>query len=198
MRKSILVASMSFLMLTLACITVNVYFPAAEVQDAADKIVEEIHSDSSIPSESSTVPHESMLRRTLRGLPLFERQAYAQADINITTPNIRALKQSMKERFKSLRPLYEGGVIGEANDGFLQTRSIEGLDLKGKAEARKLVKAENKDREELYSEIAKANDIPSDMVSQIGGLFANSWRKDAKEGWWIQKDDGEWAKKGSE
>jgi uncharacterized protein YdbL (DUF1318 family) len=185
-------------MLTLACVTVNVYFPAAEVQDAADQIVEEIHGDVSAPSESGAVPHESMLRRTLKGLPLFERRAYAQADINVTTPNIRALKQSMKERFKSLRPLYEGGVIGEANDGLLQVRSLDGLDLKGKAEARKLVKAENKDREELYSEIAEANDIPPDMVSQIGRLFANSWRKNAEKGWQIQNDDGKWVKKGSE
>jgi uncharacterized protein YdbL (DUF1318 family) len=185
-------------MLTLACVTVNVYFPAAEVQDAADQIVEEIHGDSSIPSDSSAIPRESLFQRAMKGLPLFERQAYAQADINVTTPNIRALKQSMKERFKSLRPLYENGVIGEANNGLLAIRSLEGLDLKGKAEARKLEKAENKDREELYLEIAEANDIPPNMVSEISRLFANSWRKDAKDGWWIQKDNDEWIRKGSE
>jgi uncharacterized protein YdbL (DUF1318 family) len=189
---------MSLLMLTLACVTVNVYFPAAEVQDAADQIVGEIHGGASDSPETSAIPQESMLRKILQGLPVLQRQAYAQADINVTTPNIRALKQAMKERFGSLRPLYEGGVVGEGKDGLLVIRSIDELGLKEKAQARKLVKAENEDRKELYSELAEANDIPPDLVSQISKLFANSWRKDAEKGWWIQNDDGEWIKKGSE
>lgn len=195
MRKPIFVTTITFLLLTLACVTVNVYFPAAEVQNAADQIVGEIHGDD--VSEPGEVPHESKLRRMLLNLPLFERSAYAQADINVSTPNIRALRQSMKDRFASLRPLYDGGVVGEGNDGLLSARSLDGLSLKDKAAAKKLVKAENKDREELYLEITKANDLPSDTVSQIRGLFANSWRKDSKDGWWIQKGNGEWIKKGS-
>jgi len=198
MRKPILVVMMTFLLLTLACVTVNVYFPAAEVQNAADKIVDEIRGDVSTPSGSSAVPHESLLRRALRGLPLGERHAYAAADIDITTPNIRALKDSMKKRFESLVPLYDEGVIGEKNDGYLEARSLDELDLKQKAEARKLIKDENSDREKLYLEIAEANNIPSNMVSDISKLFANSWRKDAKDGWWIQKDNGDWVKKGAE
>lgn len=195
MRKPIFVTTITFLLLTLACVTVNVYFPAAEVQNAADQIVGEIHGDD--VSEPGEVPHESKLRRMLLNLPLFERSAYAQADINVSTPNIRALRQSMKDRFASLRPLYDGGVVGEGNDGLLSVRSLDGLSLKDKAAAKKLVKAENKDREELYLEITKANDLPSDTVSQIRGLFANSWRKDSKDGWWVQKGNGEWIKKGS-
>jgi uncharacterized protein YdbL (DUF1318 family) len=139
-----------------------------------------------------------MLRRTFRGIPLFEGEAYAEADINVSTPNIRALKQSMKERFQSLQPLYEKGIIGETNDGLLSIRVSEGLSLKEKAETNKLVKAENSDRENLYSEIAKANDLTPDTVSDIKGLFANSWRKNAKKGWWIQNDDGDWVKKDSQ
>lgn len=195
MRKPIFVTTITFLLLTLACVTVNVYFPAAEVQNAADQIVGEIHGDD--VSEPGEVPHESKLRRMLLNLPLFERSAYAQADINVSTPNIRALRQSMKDRFASLRPLYDGGGVGEGNDGLLSVRSLDGLSLKDKAAAKKLVKAENKDREELYLEITKANDLPSDTVSQIRGLFANSWRKDSKDGWWVQKGNGEWIKKGS-
>lgn len=195
MRKPILVATIAFLMLTLACVTVNVYFPAAEVQDAADRIVEEIHGAQSSSSESTGVPHESTFRRNLRELLLFQGQAYAQADINVTTPNIRALKESMAERFKLLAPLYQNGVIGEGKDSLLSIRSLDGLDLKQKAAGGKLVKAENSDRGKLYLEIAKANDLPSDTASQIQKLFANSWRKNAKAGWWIQKDDGEWVRK---
>jgi len=195
MRKPILVATLAFLMLTLACVTVNVYFPAAEVQDAADRIVEEIHGAQSSSLESTDIPQESMFRRGLREFLLFQGQAYAQANINVTTPNIRALKESMAERFKLLAPLYQNGVIGEGKDGLLSIRSLDGLDLKQKAAGGKLVKAENSDRGKLYLEIAKANDLPSDTASQIQKLFANSWRKNAKAGWWIQKDDGEWVMK---
>jgi len=198
MKKPILIAAVTALLLTLACVTVNVYFPAAEVQSAADKIVGEVRGTSSSSTESEAAPQESMLRRSLRSLMLFEGEAYAQADINITTPNIRALKESMKKRFESLKPLYEQGVIGETKDGLVSIQSLDGLGLKEKADAKKLVEAENADRDNLYIEIVKANDLPSDSVPQIKELFANSWRKEAKKGWWIQKDNGDWIKKDSE
>ena len=197
MRKPILIAAITSLMMILACVTVNVYFPAAEVQDAADIIVEDIQGGQQPPDEAETAPHESMLRRTLKGISLFEGTAYAQANINITTPNIRALRESMKKRFDSLRPLFDAGVFGETNSGVIAIRSLEGLDLKGKANANKLLKAENADREKLYLEMTKANDLPPDTVSQIRKMFANSWRKNAKAGWLIQNDDGKWVTKGS-
>ena len=197
MKKPILIAAISALLLTLACVTVNVYFPAAEVQSAADKIVGEVRGTQPPITEPEEAPKESMLRRSLRALTLFESEAYAQADINITTPNIRALKEKMKKRFDALKPLYENGVIGETNDGLVSIRSLNGLGLKEKADAKKLVEAENEDREDLYAEIVEANDLPPDSVPQIKDLFANSWRKDAEKGWWIQKDNGDWVQKDS-
>ncbi len=198
MRKSMLVTMIAFLTLTLACVTVNVYFPAAEVQSAADEIVGEIHGDQSSSPTSGDVPHESMLRRMLLNIPLFERQAYAEANIKVTTPNIRALRQSMKKRFASIKPLYVDGVVGEGNDGLLSVRSLDGLSLKDKAGVKKLVKAENEDRKGLYREIADANDLSPESASRISKLFANSWRNNSKDGWWVQKDAGEWIKKGSQ
>ena len=198
MKKSMMVATITALLLTLACVTVNVYFPAAEVQQAADRIVEEVQGSQAPANEPGVEPKQSMLERTFRGIPLFEGRAYAQADINVSTPNIRALKESMKERYKVLVPLYKGGMIGETNDGLLGIRDIESLSLKDKALANKVIKAENSDRESLYSEIAKANNIPQENVSDIKELFANSWRKNAQKGWWIQKDNGDWIQKDSE
>ena len=197
MRRSILVTTFAALLLTLACVTVNVYFPAAEVQQAADRIVEEVHGSQPSSNQSGAEPKQSMLRRTFRGIPLFEGEAYAGADIEVSTPNIRALKNSIKERFESLKPLFEKGIVGETNNGLLSIRALEGLSLQEKAEVNKLMKAENSDRESLYSEIAKANELPPDTVSEIKGLFANSWRKNAKKGWWIQEDDGDWMRKDS-
>lgn len=198
MKKSMLVVLVSVLMLTLACITVNVYFPTAEVQSAADKIVEDVRASQPSSTEDKSTPKESMLRRSLRSVILLEGYAYAQADIDISTPNIRALRDSIKKRFESLLPLYEKGIIGESKDGMLSIRSLDNLGLKEKGETNKLVKEENKDRENLYLEIVKANDLPADSLSQIKELFANSWRKSAKKGWWIQKDNGDWEKKDSD
>ncbi len=192
MKNSLMIAVFIALLLTFACVTVNVYFPAAEVQQAADKIVGEVHGEA---PGATTPPDQSMLHKGLRGVSLFQRQAYAQADINVSTPNIRALKASMKNRFPDLRPLYDKEVVGEGNDGFLSIRSLEGLNLQEKAQANKLVKAENEDRQALYAEIAKANDLSTEDIPKISKLFANSWRKDAQKGWWIQKDNDDWVKK---
>jgi len=196
MKKPILIAIVTALLFTLACVTVNVYFPAAEVQSAADKIVGEVRGSQSSATGDEAGAKESMLRRSLRMIIPFERCAYAQADINITTPNIRALKEKMKKRFESLQPLYDQGVVGETNDGLLEIRLVEGLGLKEKADAKKLVEAENEDRENLYAEIIKANDtLSSADLPEVKRLFANSWQKDAKKGWWIQDEDGKWKQK---
>ncbi len=199
MKKPLLITVIAALLFALACVTVNVYFPAAEVQSAADKIVGEVRGTPPSATESESGAKESMLQRSLRTIIPFESVAYAQADINITTPNIRALKEAMKKRFESLLPLYEQGVIGETNDGLLSIRTVEGLGLKEKADAKKQVEAENKDRESLYDEIIKANDtLSSADLPEVKRLFANSWQKDAKKGWWIQNEDGEWKQKGAE
>lgn len=199
MKKSIMAAIITAVLLTIACVTVNVYFPAAEVQQAAGQIVGEVYGQQPASTAPEATSEQSMLRRTWRELVSpFGSEAYAQADINISTPNIRALRASLEERFEPLRPLYDKGIIGITNEGLLDIRSVEGLSLKEKAESNKLVKADNADRESLYSEIAKANDIPSDSVSEIKKLFAVEWRKKAHKGWWIQKNDGEWVQKDSE
>ncbi len=110
MKKPILVVSIALLLFVLACVTVNINFPAAEVQNAADKIVEDIHGIQEEPAEGDDASLESMFRRTLRGLSFFEGVAYAQVDIDVSTPNIRALRQSLKDRFAKIRPLLDEGV----------------------------------------------------------------------------------------
>jgi uncharacterized protein YdbL (DUF1318 family) len=197
MRKPIFIATLAVLLFALACVTVNVYFPAAEIQDAADRIEEEVRGEEPSQAGSEAAPIESRLRRMMRAMA-FESEAYAQIDINITTPTIRALIASRTERFGVLKPLYELGAIGETNDGMLSVRSIDAMALKDKASVKKLVKAENADRANLYAEIAKANNLAPDILPQIKQKFANSMRKKAKPGWWVQKDDGDWVKKPTE
>jgi uncharacterized protein YdbL (DUF1318 family) len=185
-----------------ACVTININFPAAAVEKAADKIVEEVWGErEGVQPEDIKEEKEGPQSFINKWLDLAVTilgpgEAIAQeVDINITTPTIRALKESIKERADSIKPYMDNGNVGLSNDGLLVIRSKEGLKLKEKAELTRLIKAENTDREALYAEIAKANNFPPESVSDIKEIFADSWIKKAKAGWLVQDSDGEWSKK---
>jgi uncharacterized protein len=179
-----------------ACVTVNIYFPAAAVERAADQIVKETWGGPAKPATPVPQPQSRSLFSPNRFLALsFVSEAFAQdADINVTNPAIRALKDSIKKRSDAIKPYMDRGNVGIARDGLLAIRSADGLNLKERAEANQLIDAENKDREALYAEIAKANGIPKENIPKIKSIFAKSWIEQAQPGWWIQ-NNGNWQKK---
>jgi uncharacterized protein YdbL (DUF1318 family) len=195
MKKfSILSAVLLCLILVIACVTVNIYFPAGEVQKAADEIVDEVRPGQK--EGESTSRFQTRPRWSTRLAPFFAPGlAFAQVDINISTPAIRALRASLASRFASLKGFYSRGALGENNQGYVELRDQSGLDLKGKADLRRLVKAENSDRKNLYMEIIRANNLESRFLPEVEKIFANSWRKKALAGTWIQNDDGTWTRK---
>ncbi len=185
-----------------SCVTINIYFPAAAVEKAADKIVEEVWGEKEgiQPEKPETGKEEpqSLINQWINFTltAVGPGEAFAQeTDINVTTPTIRALKESIKQRAESIMPYMDNGNVGLSNEGLLVIRSKEGLNLKEKAELTRLVKAENSDRNALYAEIAQANNFSPDKVSDIKGIFAKSWIKQARAGWWVQNPGGEWSKK---
>jgi uncharacterized protein YdbL (DUF1318 family) len=184
------------LLLLSACVTVNIYFPAAAVQRAADEIVKETWGESSGKTEKNQ-PQSLMRFAPLGNLSLgLVREAFAQeADINVSNPAIRGLRESIKRRSGAIKPYMDKGNAGINQDGMLVVRSSEGLSLKERAEVQQLIEAENRDREALYAEIAKANNIPPDAVPKIKGIFAKSWIDQAQSGWWIQDPQGNWKRK---
>lgn len=185
-----------------SCVTVNIYFPAAAIQKAADQIVEDVRK---IPEQKPDQPPEQKpedkksktgpLSR-IRLVRLGPTEAEAQAvDVNVSTPAIRALRASMTNRFPQLQPLYGKGAIGETNAGLLAIRDTGSLSLKEKADVNRLVEQENADRQSLYAEIIRANNLDASKLAEVQKLFANSWRGKSSAGWWIQSDSGEWSKK---
>ena len=190
--------SLSFLFL-FSCLTINIYFPEAEIQKTADEIVKEIRkSEEEKREEKKNVSGVGKAQEILsdRGNSFsLIPAAYAQEEVDVSTPKIRALKQSLKERFPKLRPFFNKGNVGETNDGFIRIRDESGLNLKEKALLRNLVKDENNDRRNLYSEVAKALDVDPSQINRVRKIFAERWINEAKAGWWIQKEDGEWIKK---
>jgi uncharacterized protein YdbL (DUF1318 family) len=182
----------------ISCVTINIYFPAEEVKNAAEKIVHEVWGQrAENPNESgrpAPPPVEKGSPGSLLRIPLGPKTAFAAQDINISTPEIRAIKDSMKQRSRELFPYLDSGVVGIGRDGLLKIRSSEGLELKARAEVNRLVAAENADRLRLYKEIAQANGFP-EKADEVQSIFADAWRDEAARGWYLEGKDGTWKKK---
>jgi uncharacterized protein YdbL (DUF1318 family) len=185
-----------------SCVTVNIYFPAAAAQKAADKIIEEIQGTEQKPNQQpQQMPDQkpvkgSWLHDELRGISFGPSSAFAaEPDLEISTPAILAIRESMKARYQQLKPYFESGVLGLANSGQIAIRDASALPLKEKATLNGLVGQQNKDLMSLYQEIAKANQLAPAAVPKLQKTFADRWREKAQPGRWIQTDAGAWVKK---
>ena len=182
-----------------ACVTINIYFPAAAAEKAADEIIKDIQSVT--PQKTEPKPKAS-LTDWQRAACLWLDTAInvvvspAQADgvdINIDSAEIRRLRSSMESRFPALQPLYAAGFIGIQADGFLAVRDAASVPLKDRNQVNKLVAAENAERQNLYQAIANANGQPA-WAAQIQSIFAARWVSNAQAGWWYQSS-GSWKQK---
>ena len=174
-----------------ACITVNVYFPAPAVQRAAEQIVQETWGPQKGASEAEAAPEPTSWLQWIG-----PRAAHAQEpNIDVSTVAIRTLKEAMKQRAPQLKPHLRAGHVGIGRDGFLVIRNADAVSLKERADLRRLVEAENKDRRALYEAIAEANGFGADRVDDIQRIFAETWADKAEKGWPVQKPDGSWGVK---
>lgn len=126
----------------------------------------------------------------LLGLALF---AHAQGNLEINTPAIAALKQSMQQRHAQLAPLYASGAVGLTAEGGVALRDASSVPLAQRGQINALVSAENADRNALYREIARANGHP-EWESDVRRTFAQRWMDRAQPGWYVQAGGG-WTRK---
>ncbi|HEU0225761.1 MAG TPA: YdbL family protein [Steroidobacteraceae bacterium] len=184
-----------------ACVTINVYFPEAAAEKAADRIIEDIWGKDEArkpqggEQTSIVAPERGMLAAAVAGLMDFiVPAAHAQADIDISSPAIRALTASMKSRAAELEPFFDSGAIGLTSDGLVELRDANAVPLADRNRARKLVSDENADRNSLYREIAAANGHP-EWEADIRSTFASRWVANARAGWYYKRAGGDWTKK---
>lgn len=118
---------------------------------------------------------------------------YAAADLDLNTPAISALKNSMQTRHTQLAAHYASGAIGLTKDGLIALRDTTAVPLKDRQGINTLVAAENSDRNALYKEIAAGNGHP-EWRGDIQATFAGRWIDKAQVGWYYQNDGG-WVKK---
>lgn len=184
-----------------ACVTINVYFPAAAAEKAADRIIEDIWGPDQAAKpagdeQSSTElgAADIMVAALQHALDFVIPAAQAQADIDISSPAIRALTASMKARAADLEVLFASGAIGLTADGLVEIRDANAVPLADRNRVKKLVSDDNADRNALYREIATANGKPEWEVD-IRSTFAERWIANARAGWYYKSKAGAWTQK---
>ncbi len=182
-----------------ACVTINVYFPAAEAKEAAKEFVDKVIGEDGqpVPQTEKSGGGMAMLQRRVDLWSLVGvGSAYAQSapDITINTPAIRAIQSKMEQRFNSsLRAGFDAGALGFSSDGLVTVRDAAKLPLKDRVAINSAVADDNRDRKALYREVAVANGHP-EWESQIRDVFARQWVESARSGWWYQSG-GSWKQK---
>ena len=183
------------LLLLSACVTINVYFPAAAAENAADKIIEEVYGEDDAASDAQSSLEAVNTNAFLVFLQSIIPAAQAQQpDINISTPGINKLKTLMKQHHQALSPYYDSGAVGMESNGLIVLRDAKAVPLKDRNKVKKLVADENRDRTQLYEEIATANGHP-EWETDIRQTFARRWIALAPTGWWYRDVSGKWQKK---
>jgi uncharacterized protein len=208
MRRLLPIKLLALSCLLAACVTVNVYFPAAAAEQAADRIIDTVTSQQ---KSNETAPPKSPPNS--RAAPASERpvllaaagallnllipaaQAQGSPNLDVSGPEIRAVTGSMQQRFGQLKKYFDSGVIGLTADGLVAVRDQNSVALAERAVVTRLVTEDNRDRETLYAELAKANKHP-EWEPDIRRTFARRWvERGAQGGWYYQDVGGKWVQK---
>jgi uncharacterized protein len=189
-----------------ACVTINVYFPAAAAEKAADQIIDTITGEvgpaheapkGQPPTGRFEQERPNLLVAAL-GQALYAMVPAAQAqevNLDISSPEIRAITASMQSRFGQLVKYFDAGALGMTRTGLIEVRDASGVPLQERAVLTRLVAEDNRDREALYSAIAKANNHP-EWSADIRKTFAARWvERGARPGWYYQNAGGSWVQK---
>jgi uncharacterized protein YdbL (DUF1318 family) len=197
LQKAVLVASA---LLLAACVTINVYFPAAEAQQAAKEFVDKVIGDEMPPGDAAKPEEQhpapsAALQPRFNLMSLLISDAQAAADITIRTPAIQAIQDRMASRFASkLEAHFDSGALGFTNDGMLTVRDATKIGLKDRVAVNQAVADDNRDRDAVYREIAVANGH-AEWEDEIRATFAKQWVDSAHAGWWYQTTAGAWKQK---
>ena len=187
-----------------ACVTINVYFPAAEAKEAAKEFVEKVIGDEAAKDDDAgggdggmamLLPSIDMPRiDPLALVGIGTAHAQGQPDITIRTPAIQAIQSRMASRFDStLSAHFDSGALGFTGDGLVTVRDAGKLQLKDRVKVNQAVADQNRDAKAVYREVAVANGHP-EWESRIRAVFAKQWIDSAHKGWWYQSGGG-WKQK---
>jgi uncharacterized protein len=198
-------------LLIAACVTINVYFPAAAADKAAGEYINDVMRGGGTENKSNTTPppqsnlapapaeeDSELLARAfgdvLNALVPAAHAQNAEAALNVSTPASQRIKASMTTRFGELEKFFASGAVGLTKDGLVEVRDLNSVALPDRATVKRLVAEDNSDRGQLYTEIARASNHP-EWEADIRKAFAKQWVQAAKAGWYYQAEDGSWKQK---
>ena len=195
MQKLVYILLTGLAVTLVGCVTINVYFPEAAAQKAADQFIGTVLGEQgTAPKPAPKAPPAAKRQPSAMLLDLLIPAAYAADTPNvlIATPATEALRASMRGRFDSLlRGLLDSGALGFTRDGMVAMHDASKVPLSQRAQASAAVSDENRDRARLYTEIASANGHP-EWAAQIRATFAKTWIEKAHSGWYYQDASGAW------
>lgn len=131
----------------------------------------------------------------------------AYAETPSDTAKLNEVRDSMRERYASLRQYKADGTVGEDRQGYVRElpKQLLSSEASEKMSEDKYVKAfrktvaeENADRRQLYEIRARAIGT---TVEKAASIYAEGWRASASPGEWIEvlvdekKDKWEWQKR---
>jgi uncharacterized protein YdbL (DUF1318 family) len=191
----------TLLLLLAACVTINIYFPAAQAEEAAERIVDDILGKPQPESKQDKEKKGAALEQPVFQYLANQTLAFlipsaqaAQPDFNASSPAVRKLQANMKSRNSDLAPHYDSGAVGFTRDAMIAIHDAGAISLKDRKKVQSLISAENSDRSALYKAIAEANGHP-EWEPEIRSTFARTWVEKAAGGWWYQNAKGSWVKK---
>lgn len=187
------------LLVIASCVTINVYFPEASAQQAADQIIDEVRGSDVAVDDNTTGQIRSFAEEVVFA---WERRSFSpiasaqaqQPNFEASSPTTTALTNSLAARFKQLKPFYTSGAIGFTASGSVDFRDRSLIPLNQRNQVRDLVAQQNDDWNALYSEIAKLNGHP-EWVDDIRDVFAQRQIAKLPKGEWYRDKSGNWQQK---
>lgn len=201
MKKAFFATAVLAALTAAACVTINVYFPEAAAEQAADRIIEKVHGESTegptsfnrAAGESDSAPLMLVAARALGSFLIADANAQANVDFDKPSAEKTALENALASRFARLRPYFDSGAVGMNERGLVEIRDRNLIPLKDRNAVLQLVAAQNSDWDALYAEIARLNGHP-EWVEDIRRTFASRWIVKAQDGWYY-KQGSAWEQK---
>lgn len=207
-----LIPTLALVALTAACVTINVYFPEAAIKDLSEQIEDAVAQEAAKTSEEAADSNAALVPGAMAPSSLDRlRAAWLPRILNatagtvaaqpgvaapeISNPAIRKIVESRGARLDEIQTLKASGVVGENREALLEARDLSSLRLKERAQAQRLIKAENTDRERMFKEIAAATGVDLSTLPRIRRTYAATLRANARKGDWLQAEDGAWSQK---
>ncbi len=192
MNRLVSLTIIAFTLALAACVTINVYFPEAAAERAADRFIQDVIGEA---AERPPAPEPNAGGSGFLSVSLISSAYAQQPNINIDTPQVQAIKQRMAERHREhLADWYDAGAIGLTRNGLVEIRDRSAVGLADRRNLERVVSEENSDRNAVYREIAIANGHP-EWEEEIRQTFARQWIANARDGWYYQGGDGSWTQK---